>query len=138
MKIIDIMTVTTIPISKEFHDWLKSKGKKGESYEDVIKRLLNQEYKGEIEEKEKAVETDKIEEKAKRHTKAKHSKEKPKKPELEEQQAEPQTEEKSTQDSVKKRLSEVFGVTEEKKEEENKEDQAEEEGTSNEEEDILC
>ena len=44
------MTITTIPISKEFHDWLKSKGKKGESYEDVIKRLLNDEFKQEIEE----------------------------------------------------------------------------------------
>lgn len=38
-----VMTVTTIPISKEFHDWLKGKGKKGESYEDVIKRLLKPE-----------------------------------------------------------------------------------------------
>ena len=34
---------TTIPVSKQFHDWLKSKGKKGESYEDIIKRLLNPE-----------------------------------------------------------------------------------------------
>ena len=31
---------TTIPISKKFHEWLKGKGKKGESYEDIIKRLL--------------------------------------------------------------------------------------------------
>ena len=38
------MAVTTIPISKEFHDWLKSKGKKGESYEAVIKRLLKPEF----------------------------------------------------------------------------------------------
>ena len=44
------MTVTTIPISKEFHDWLKSKGKKGESYEDVIKRLLQPEFQQELEE----------------------------------------------------------------------------------------
>ena len=37
----DIMTdTTTIPVSKAFHDWLKSKGRKGESYEDIIKRLL--------------------------------------------------------------------------------------------------
>ena len=43
-----LMTVTTIPISKEFHDWLKSKGKKGESYEDVIKRLLRPEFLGEL------------------------------------------------------------------------------------------
>lgn len=41
---------TTIPISKKFHDWLKSKGKKGESYEDVIKRLLKSESKQELEE----------------------------------------------------------------------------------------
>lgn len=34
---------TTIPVSKQFHDWLKSKGKKGESYEDIIKKLLNPE-----------------------------------------------------------------------------------------------
>ena len=41
---------TTIPLSKEFHDWLKGKGKKGESYEDVIKRLLKPEFKQELEE----------------------------------------------------------------------------------------
>ena len=44
------MAVTTIPVSKEFHDWLKGKGKKGESYEDVIKRLLKPEFKQELEE----------------------------------------------------------------------------------------
>ena len=38
------MAITTIPISKEFHDWLKGKGKKGESYEDLIKRLLRPEH----------------------------------------------------------------------------------------------
>ena len=43
------MTVTTIPISKKFHDWLKGKGKKGESYEDVIKRLLQPEFQQELE-----------------------------------------------------------------------------------------
>ena len=43
------MTVTTIPISKKFHDWLKGKGKKGESYEDVIKRLLQAEFQQELE-----------------------------------------------------------------------------------------
>lgn len=42
------MAITTIPISKEFHDWLKSKGKKGESYEDVIKRLLKPEHVQEL------------------------------------------------------------------------------------------
>ena len=48
IKIIEIMAVTTIPISKEFHDWLKSKGMKGESYEDVIKKLLKPEYQREL------------------------------------------------------------------------------------------
>ena len=50
MKIIVVMTITTIPVSKKFHDWLKSKGKKGESYEDVIKRLLQPEFQQELEE----------------------------------------------------------------------------------------
>jgi len=31
---------TSIQISKQFKDLLESKGKKGESYEDIIKRLL--------------------------------------------------------------------------------------------------
>ena len=39
---------TTIPVSKKFHDWLKSKGRKGESYEDIIKRMLNPEAAQEI------------------------------------------------------------------------------------------
>lgn len=43
------MTITTIPISKKFHDWLKGKGKKGESYEDVIKRLLKSDFREELE-----------------------------------------------------------------------------------------
>lgn len=46
--LIILMATTTIPISKEFHDWLKSKGRKGESYEDVIKRLLSPEFKEEV------------------------------------------------------------------------------------------
>ena len=41
---------TTIPVSKKFHDWLKSKGKKGESYEDIIKRLLKPGSMQELEE----------------------------------------------------------------------------------------
>ena len=41
--------VTTIPISRKFHDWLKSKGKKGESYEDIIKKMLKPEYVREME-----------------------------------------------------------------------------------------
>ena len=49
---------TTIPISKKFHDWLKSKGKKGESYEDVIKRLLKSESKEELEESQEASDDD--------------------------------------------------------------------------------
>jgi len=32
---------TTIAISFEFRDFLVSKGRKNETYEDVIKRLLN-------------------------------------------------------------------------------------------------
>jgi len=49
MKVIVIMAdTTTIPISKKFHEWLKSKGKKGESYEDVIKKLLKPEAAQEI------------------------------------------------------------------------------------------
>ena len=44
-----IMATTTIPISKDFHDWLKGKGKKGESYEDVIKKLLKPEFQQELE-----------------------------------------------------------------------------------------
>ena len=144
------MAVTTIPISKEFHDWLKSKGKKGESYEAVIKRLLNQEYKPEIEE---TSETGKIEVKIKKRTKAKHSKEEPKNPEAEqqaepeakqeaepeaEQKAEPQVEEEgSTEESIKKRISEVFDAPEENKDEENKEHQDGDESASKEDEDSL-
>lgn len=49
IKFIDIMAETTISVSKKFHDWLKSKGKKGESYEDVIKKMLKPEYLKELE-----------------------------------------------------------------------------------------
>lgn len=45
----DKAAITTIPISKKFHDWLKSKGMKGESYEDVIKKLLKPEFLKELE-----------------------------------------------------------------------------------------
>ena len=49
IKVIGVMAdTTTIPVSKQFHDWLKSKGKKGESYEDIIKKLLNPESAQEI------------------------------------------------------------------------------------------
>ena len=34
------MTNTTISISKKFHEWLKSKGDKGDSYEKIITKLL--------------------------------------------------------------------------------------------------
>lgn len=43
------MTDTTIAVSKEFHDWLKSKGKKEENYEDIIKRMLKPEFVQELE-----------------------------------------------------------------------------------------
>ena len=44
------MAETTISVGKRFHDWLKDKGKKGESYEEVIKRMLAPEYLQELEE----------------------------------------------------------------------------------------
>lgn len=43
------MADTTISISEDFHVWLKNKGKKGESYEDVIKKLLKPEFVKEFE-----------------------------------------------------------------------------------------
>ena len=44
-----IMADTTISVSKRFHDWLKGKGMKGESYEDVIKRMLKPQFLQELE-----------------------------------------------------------------------------------------
>ena len=49
MELIGIMTDTTISVSTKFHDWLESKGKKEESYEDVIKRMLKPEFLQELE-----------------------------------------------------------------------------------------
>ena len=46
--------ITTIPISKQFHDWLKSKGVKGESYEAVKKKLLKPEFLQELEEQQES------------------------------------------------------------------------------------
>ena len=57
MKLITAMTETTISVSKEFHDWLKGKGKKGESYEDVIKKMLKPEYLQELGSSEKKPES---------------------------------------------------------------------------------
>ena len=34
------MVNTTVSVSKKFQSWLKGKGKKGESYEDIIKGLI--------------------------------------------------------------------------------------------------
>ena len=48
IKLIRIMASTTISVSEKFHEWLKSKGKKGESYEDVIKKMLKQEFLQEL------------------------------------------------------------------------------------------
>ena len=31
---------TTIKLERGFKDWIKSKGKKGETYQDIIKRLI--------------------------------------------------------------------------------------------------
>ena len=42
------MTNTTIALSEKFHDWLKSKGTKGESYEYIIKKMLKPEYTKEL------------------------------------------------------------------------------------------
>lgn len=39
---------TTISVSKEFRDWLKSKGMKGESYEGIIRKLLKHEVVEEL------------------------------------------------------------------------------------------
>lgn len=49
MKLIGIMADTTLSVSKGFHDWLKSRGKKGESYEDIIKKMLKPELLQELE-----------------------------------------------------------------------------------------
>lgn len=38
------MKDTTISVSKELHDWLTSHGRKGERYEDVIRRMLRPEF----------------------------------------------------------------------------------------------
>ena len=43
------MAETTLSVSKGFHDWLKSKGRKGESYEDIIKKMLRPEFTQELE-----------------------------------------------------------------------------------------
>ena len=43
------MADTTLSVSNEFHDWLKSKGRKGESYEDIIKKMLQPEFQKELE-----------------------------------------------------------------------------------------
>ena len=49
IKVIEIMADTTLSVSKEFHDWLKSKGRKGESYEDIVKKMLKPEFLQELE-----------------------------------------------------------------------------------------
>ena len=50
MKVMDIMVdiTTTLSVSKSFHDWLKSKGGKGENYEEIIKKLLKPEFVKEL------------------------------------------------------------------------------------------
>ena len=45
-----MIETTTIPVSKKFHDWLKGKGKKGESYEAIIKRMINSDALQDLEE----------------------------------------------------------------------------------------
>lgn len=49
IKPIIAMADTTISVSDNFHNWLKSKGKKGENYEDIIKRYLKPEFVKEFE-----------------------------------------------------------------------------------------
>src|SRR3989338_7307151 len=44
INIIIIMADTTISVSKRFHDWLKDKGSKGESYEDIIKKVIKADF----------------------------------------------------------------------------------------------
>lgn len=44
MIVIGTMENTTISVSKKFRDWLKSKGTKGESYEDIVKKMLKPEF----------------------------------------------------------------------------------------------
>ena len=50
-KLICIMAdvTTTLSVSKKFHEWLKSKGNKGENYEDIIKKVLKPEIVKEFE-----------------------------------------------------------------------------------------
>ena len=50
MIIVRMAETTTIPVSKQFHEWLKSKGKKGESYEAIIKRMINSDALQDLEE----------------------------------------------------------------------------------------
>ena len=57
MIFIGIMSeITTIPVSRKFHEWLKGKGKKGESYEAIIKRMLNSEAQQELEASQPSIE----------------------------------------------------------------------------------
>lgn len=37
---------TTIKLDKKFKKWLENKGKKGETYQDIIKRLIKNDRKG--------------------------------------------------------------------------------------------
>lgn len=37
---------TTIKVDREFREFLKKKGRKGETYQDVIKRLIGNDKKG--------------------------------------------------------------------------------------------
>ena len=39
------MSRTSIQVSREFRNWLESKGKKGETYEGIIKRLIKTKIK---------------------------------------------------------------------------------------------
>lgn len=38
--VIIVTMTTTIQVTNEFKDWLEQQGKKGETYEDILKRLI--------------------------------------------------------------------------------------------------
>ena len=68
------MTNTTIAISKKFHEWLKSKGEKGDRYEKIITKLLKPDMAEEYEKYEFKA----IEKKAEAESKSIENKEEPK------------------------------------------------------------
>ena len=127
---------TTIAISKKFQEWLKNKGKKGEKYEDIIRRLVNYEFELDFEEKADDEEGIKKNEdlnvetknqlRKRREIKEKENKEERKRREDINKKQERQKDEelkipedeRKIRSRLKKRISEVFGMTEENEEKE--------------------